>query len=183
MGSGAAGSAWGYRHSSPRALKHKEAALPRGAGGGHFSTAAGQLPFYNCDRRCWALGSSCRALIQNVSLRTAFADWPEIIYSQVKFSAFLSLSEARSNGGGSGGNAARVKFLKPPLAAFFGPALAIGVEAFFFCQFLCHLNSKHLSHLHHGKTMDPLDFHAKYSRLERKHRRVEKELADHWGEG
>jgi hypothetical protein len=26
--------------------------------------------------------------------------------------------------------------------------------------------------------MDPLEFHAKYNRLERKHRRVEKELAD-----
>ena len=25
------------------------------------------------------------ALIQNVSLRTAFADWPEMIYSQVNF--------------------------------------------------------------------------------------------------
>ena len=57
MGSGA-GSARGYRHSSPRALKQLEAALPRGAGGGHFSTAAGQPPFYKCDRR-WALGS-CR---------------------------------------------------------------------------------------------------------------------------
>ena len=33
-------------------------------------------------------------------------------------------------------------------------------------------------HLHHGKTMDPLEFHAKYNRLERKHRRVEKELAE-----
>ena len=26
--------------------------------------------------------------------------------------------------------------------------------------------------------MDPLEFHAKYNRLERKHRRVEKELAE-----
>ena len=55
MNSGA-GSAWGYRHSSPRALRQQEAALQRGACGGHFSTAAGQLPF--CNRR-WALGS-CR---------------------------------------------------------------------------------------------------------------------------
>jgi len=31
-------------------------------------------------------------------------------------------------------------------------------------------------HLHHGKTMDPLEFHAKYNRLERKHRRVENAL-------
>ena len=30
----------------------------------------------------------------------------------------------------------------------------------------------------HAKTMDPLEFHAKCNRLERKHRRVEKELAD-----
>jgi hypothetical protein len=50
------------------------------------------------------------ALIQNVSLRTAFADWPEMIYSQVNFSAFLSLSEARSNGGGTGGNAVLDQF-------------------------------------------------------------------------
>ena len=27
-------------------------------------------------------------------------------------------------------------------------------------------------HLHHGKTMDPLEFHAKHNRLERKHKVV-----------
>jgi hypothetical protein len=33
------------------------------------------------------------AFIQNAHLRTAFSDWPEMIYSQVNFSAFLSPSE------------------------------------------------------------------------------------------